>query len=203
MSDYYDSLTTKRILNLNCIQQRTEEWYRIRNNILTASDCASVLGINPYKSRKQLLREKKGDIKPFIGNFITEHGVKYEPIAIQKYESLYNDKVHETGLYIHKDFDWLGASPDGVTSSGSLVEVKCPFKRIIEHCVPDYYYPQIQVQLDVLDVDNCIFIQYKPSTTDHPEILDVLNVPRDQNWMNEHIGYFYEFFQDFHLNNSN
>lgn len=191
-----DHHNTIRILNLPTIKQKTPEWYNTRDNILTASDCATVLGLNPYKSRKQLFKEKIKNSKPFLGNFMTEHGNKYEPIAIAKYESIYNDKIYETGLYIHNDYPWLGASPDGVTSSGKLVEVKCPYKRKIEHNVPTHYYPQIQVQLEVLDVDECIFIQYKPACDTEDEIFDVLNVQRDPDWMNQNIGFLYEFIEE-------
>lgn len=31
----------------------------------------------------------------------------------------------EVGLVVHPDLPWLGASPDGVTNTGRLIEIKC------------------------------------------------------------------------------
>lgn len=186
-----------RILNEYQIEQKSEEWYNRRSKLLTASDCGTVLGINPYKTRKKLLQEKLGKSKKlFKGNFITEHGHKFEPIAIEKYSVACNDKVYDTGLYIHPAYKWLGASPDGITASGKLVEVKCPFKREIKHEVPCYYYPQIQVQLEVCDIDECVFIQYKPKTNDQEEVLDILTVPRDKMWFENNFKLLEDFWNE-------
>lgn len=40
--------------------QRTEEWFKLRKGMLTASDAASAIGKNPYKSREALLKQKLG-----------------------------------------------------------------------------------------------------------------------------------------------
>ena len=37
------------------IEQRSEEWYHIRHNMLTASDVSSALESNPYKTKLELL----------------------------------------------------------------------------------------------------------------------------------------------------
>lgn len=53
----------------------------------------------------------------------------------------------DVGLLIHEQHSWLGASPDGVTSCGRLMEIKCPYKRKpIPYEVPHHYWPQIQVR---------------------------------------------------------
>ena len=150
---------TRRILDLNTVEQRTSEWYKLRDNMLTASDVSSALGKNPYKSRKSLLNEKCGLKKKFSGNFITDWGCKMESEAVKMYEKLYDNKIYETGLYQHKMHEFLGASPDGITEDGKLVEIKAPYKRKIEHEIPEYYYPQVQLQMEVLDVNKCLFIQ--------------------------------------------
>lgn len=41
-------------------------------------------------------------------------------------------------------FCWLAGSPDGITASGKLLEVKCPMSRPIgDGTVPDYYLAQV------------------------------------------------------------
>jgi hypothetical protein len=38
-------------------------------------------------------------------------------------------KVHELGLIPHEKYPWLGGSPDGLTESNCLVEIKCPMMK--------------------------------------------------------------------------
>jgi hypothetical protein len=40
-----------------------------------------------------------------------------------------DEVVHEIGLCPHPVEKWLGGSPDGVSESGKLVEIKCPPQR--------------------------------------------------------------------------
>ena len=39
-------------------EQRTEEWYNIRHNMITASDVATALGVNKYQSVNSLIKKK-------------------------------------------------------------------------------------------------------------------------------------------------
>lgn len=67
-------------------------------------------------------------------------------------------------LLRHPQYDWIGASPDGVSIGGPedepyAVEVKCPVSREITAEVPDHYIPQVQLQLEVMDLEMCVFVQ--------------------------------------------
>lgn len=145
--------------------QRTEEWYKRRYGLLTASDCASSLESNPFQTKHQLYLKK---IKPFTMADYTknpidaiEHGIKYEPIALNLYERFQATKVHEVGLYIHPKFTWLGASPDGITETGKLVEIKCVYRRYLHEKPPLYYWIQTQIQMEVTNLDECDLFQCK------------------------------------------
>ena len=62
--------------------QRTTPWYEMRKGMITASDIAAVVGECPYGNERKVLLKKAGLSKDeFTGNFSTEWGVKYEPIA--------------------------------------------------------------------------------------------------------------------------
>lgn len=145
--------------------------------MLTASDAATALGLNPYEKPERLIYKKCGAIK-FKGNQATEHGQKYEPVARDIYMERTGEIVHEIGLVRHPKYDWLGGSPDGVTESGKLIEIKCPISRKMNGTVPKHYMPQIQVLLDVLDLDECDFIELNASTGD----FSVVRVVRDREW---------------------
>lgn len=145
--------------------------------MLTASDIATALGENHYETPQKLLLRKVLKLK-WGGNAATEHGTRLEPIARDLYDERYNHKSHEIGLVQHPVHKWLGGSPDGVTEDGLLIEIKCPLTRKIESKVPKHYMPQIQLLLEILDLEECDFIQYKPE----PEIFNIVRVNRDREW---------------------
>ncbi len=147
--------------------QRTPEWYEMRKEMLTASSMASALDKCHFKSRDELLLGKIIP-EPFEPNPITEWGVKYEDVAIQFYEELYNVKVLDFGLIPHPEFKAFGASPDGICDDtgndeymGRMVEIKCPPKRKFTKTVPGHYLMQVLGQLEVCDLDECDFFQVK------------------------------------------
>ena len=153
--------------SLKLPEQRSEEWYKMRMDKLTASSFAAALNKCHFTTRDELLLSKLED-KPYESNAITEWGVKYEDIAIAFYEELYNVKVLEFGLIPHPDFDAFGASPDGICDDtgnkeyiSRMVEIKCPPKRKFTKTVPPHYGMQIQGQLEVCNLDECDFFQVK------------------------------------------
>lgn len=121
---------------------------------------------------KKVLKLKWG------GNAATAHGTRLEPIARDMYDEKYGRKSHEIGLVQHPVYKWLGGSPDGITEDGLLIEIKCPLTRKIESKVPKHYMPQIQLLLEVLDLEECDFIQYRPE----PFEFNVVRVQRDREW---------------------
>lgn len=106
--------------------------------------------------------------------------------ARDSFRNEYSSAVHEVGVVIHPSQMWLCCSPDGLIPSGDsicLLEIKCPFSRqnavIIdqetEKCFVPYleyvsgklslkkrhtYYTQVQVQMYILNVKECMFYIY-------------------------------------------
>ena len=143
-------------------EQRSQEWYDTRKLMVTASDIASVINDNPYDKPIKVLRKKCGLDDKFVGNVYTEWGIKYEEIANKIYEIDYNTKVLEFGLIQHPHISFLGASPDGITEDGIMLEIKCPYTRKLDpnvgrNGVPQYYWVQVQIQLEVCSLEYCDF----------------------------------------------
>ena len=160
-----EKLTNLKKLELP--EQRSEEWYALRKKILTASSVASAIGKCHFTTRDELILSKI-IAKPFESNPITEWGVKYEDVAIQFYQELYDTKVLDFGLIPHPELDIFGASPDGICDDNGnkeylsrMVEIKCPPKRKFTKTVPPHYWMQMQGQLEVCDLDECDFFQVK------------------------------------------
>jgi len=140
-------------------EQRSKQWYDMRKNMLTASDIGAILGYSKYNNRNAIIKKKCGLGPKFRGNKYTLHGQKYEEIAKQIYELRYNKVVHEYGLIQHPEIEILGASPDEISTDGIMLEIKCPPKRKITGEVPEHYWVQMQVQLQVCQLDQCDFIE--------------------------------------------
>ena len=182
--------------------QRTPEWYAKRRDLLTASDVASALGIVPYASyrgdpRAECLK-KKLDNAPLQAMFLI-HGVKYEDEARDAAMSALGETSFDFGLIVHPRHEWLAASPDGITATGRAVEVKCPQKRVIVPGeVPEHYWPQVQVQMEVCDVDQTIFVQYKPGfLTGGDPFVDIVVVERDRRWFEANVGAMRAFWEEY------
>lgn len=154
--------------------------------MLTASDAASAIGCNPYETPDGLFVKKVGGRK-FAGNAAMDRGTLLEPIARDMYDARYNKKSHEIGLVQHPDYPWLGGSADGITECGRLIEIKCPMTRKIEDKVPKHYIAQIQLNMEILNLDECDFIQYRPAEGDAAEEFVVTNVKRDKEWFAKYL----------------
>jgi len=166
--------------------QRSVDWYNLRNTRITASEIASCLtntreicqayaeefGINDLKYDNKCLShfDTREDYiikkcKSFFGENVfrdsvfTLFGKKYEAIATRLYRRKYNTDVIEFGLLPHPRLKWLGASPDGITPDGVMLEIKCPYSRKINGRVPIHYWCQMMCQLEVADLDRCDFLE--------------------------------------------
>jgi putative phage-type endonuclease len=164
------------LINLPQPVQKSPEWFALRNDMVTASSCGSVLGECKYQTIKETLLEKVFG-KEFKENKFVYHGKKYEKIATMIYEVIYNSKVGEFGLIPHHTINFLGASPDGVSMSltldgkpnsllGRMLEIKCPPARAIKNTgtingdiCPSYYWIQVQIQLECCNLSECDFWQ--------------------------------------------
>lgn len=135
-----------------------DEWLAGRRNTIGASDAATVLGINPYKSAFTLHAEKTGEIPPFGGSIRTQIGHELEPLVTRLYEEATGVVLFDPGdftTYSHPDHPWLRCTPDRMTMPNydRAVELKTMGRRVakkmqdnarLEHQV------QLQIQLAIL-----------------------------------------------------
>jgi len=147
-----------RIKNIFQPEQKSKEWYEMRNTMLTASDWGTILGENHYSTPNQVLLKKCGD-DAFFTNAAMQWGNKYENVAVQIYEYRNNVEILEFGCLKHPFISFLGASPDGITKEGVMLEIKCPTSRKITGEPPSYYWCQVQGQLEVCELDRCDFLE--------------------------------------------
>ncbi len=170
-------------------KQRSPEWFAQRQTRITASEAANCLVkteivckpyIDTFNITKFNLNEKSLNSYSNLDDYITQkcglyHGIKsaefkstpatlwgqkFEDVACKLYSNLYNKKVFEFGLLNHSRLKWLAASPDGITSDGIMLEIKCPSSRKIkENEPPIHYWVQTQIQLEVCNLEECHFFE--------------------------------------------
>ena len=158
----------KRVQYLQTVpqpEQRTPEWYAFRKKRITASSVAKILHLNPYANRKSYIMDKcdrtPNADKNWFSSIYMNHGVRYEEVVNLLYQLENNTKVIEFGCIPHDTLDYIGASPDGITPDGVMVEIKCPYSRTIDGTPPIYYWCQVQLQLEVADLNACDFVEAK------------------------------------------
>jgi putative phage-type endonuclease len=165
------------LMNLPQPEQKSKEWFDMRNNMITASSAAAAMGESKYDTLDHFIYEKVFG-KEFSENKFVHHGKKYEEIVTMFFSHVYDVRIGEFGLLKHPEIDFIGASPDGICSAykldgtrgtdllGTMVEIKCPFSReiktggeIIDGICPYYYWVQVQLQLQCCSLQRCDFIQ--------------------------------------------
>lgn len=181
--------------------QHSADWYTERRNRLTASEFSLIL----TGSRGRLLNQKVDPIaaaperppqtpvaisQEEDGDMVaTSWGHRFEPMVRKIYELELAgvDTVCDTlGRFQHKTIPWLSASPDGVVLRGALagrlVEIKSPKTRQPDDFVPEDYYVQMQVQMEVCDVDAVDFIEAQFSQIRTERIDEQRHIATRCNW---------------------
>ena len=163
--------------NLPQIKQRSPEWYQKKNQILTSTQIASLLHLNSFHTYQDLLNQNKyvhseptqitsiNDIDPITW------GTNLESKAISVLEDKFKSDIAELGLKIHDQYQFLGASPDGlqmINGQPRLIEIKCPQKREITYRVPVEYWVQTQIAMEVWNIDQCLYAEFKFEMIDTP-----------------------------------
>lgn len=142
--------------------------------------------------------------KKQVDNEYTQHGRRYEPVAIAKFKQQTGAKVFfvsfmrsERYPFIAGTFDALAIMPDG---EGVLVEVKCPLKRSISDKVPEQYVGQVQTYLEIAGLQTCLFVQYKTAYVTparkwkRPEKLIVTRTSYDPSYFRVRMPVLWDFW---------
>jgi len=194
--------------NQDRAQQGSKEWHKARIGRITGSRIGAILGLSPWQKPadiiRAMVREYHGAETEFKGNPATEHGNQHEQRAMLAF-------MRETGLHVEKcGFfpygDRLGASPDGLTSDGGVLELKVPyslrnggeFKPLADQ---PHYAAQVQMELLATGRTHAYFAQYRapkgdPLAPDYvEEAISIERVEADPHWIDRNLGAINEFYQ--------
>lgn len=144
-SDFSASLNVTEIESKTRGQRTNPEWYKWRENRITASVAPRIANSNfvngrssevPKSYLKAVVDSGSGVMTPAMS-----WGVRNEKKAVKAYEAIKSSKsnkavtVDDCGLFIDKGKAWLAASPDGIVREAgtgkklAVLEVKCPYKH--------------------------------------------------------------------------
>ena len=158
--------------------QRSQEWYLTRYNLITASNAYKCLSTATQSERNNIILEKCKPLvqpEPVDTAIIEQHyvntetamhyGVRYEPVSVMYYEWFYSTEIGEYGCIPHKEYPFLGASPDGINIKrdndryGRMLEIKNPKSRKITGIPKQEYWVQMQLQMETCGLNHCDFLE--------------------------------------------
>ncbi len=184
--------TIASLIARQSVEQRTPAWYAQAARVLTASEFAPIL--RPTRQRALLAHSKAFPPTPeeaaskfrapltcpsqYMSPF--DWGIRFEPVVKQIYEHIHGVQITDLGRLMHPSDERLAASPDGLISSGAdyanpligrLIEIKCPISREIGGEIPEEYYAQMQLQLEVTGLDTCQYVEARFRSPAGPKTL--------------------------------
>ena len=165
--------------------QGSDEWLMWRGKGVGSSDIGSIMGINPYKTVRELYLEKTGLIKPedLSNKPAIKKGVRLEPVA-RDFANEYFKCTYEVKTFESSYNKLFRYSSDGVCEdNNSIIEIKCMglknHAKVVETMqMPEYYYPQCQWGLMVSGFETCHFIAY---SEEHEKKTVVISFERDNH----------------------
>ena len=197
-----------RLDQIPYVEQKTQEWLRIRSNMISASVAgyfdANESGCGMSKEYGQI-REKSG-LQPGKsigwGSGSIRHGMTFEDLSGALYNTFNGLTSKEYGILPDATHPCIGASPDGIVIDvadrdnwlslrklGRMREIKNPTSRLINQRVPDTYYWQMTQQMYVCRLPLCDFIQtsfaYPNNSTPSifiQDTLDTTSVYAAESW---------------------
>lgn len=190
--------------------QGSKEWHKARVGRITGSTVGAILGLSPWQKPKDILRamvrEYHGAESEFNAQFVADHGKNNEQRALLCFMRETGLMVEQCGFFPYGDR--MGASPDGLTSDGGVLELKVPyslrnggeFKPLADQ---PHYAAQVQMEMLSTGRAHAWFGQYiapkgDPLAPDYvPELLLVERVEADPEWIDRNlpaISAFYELY---------
>ena len=168
-------------------EQKSDPWLQMRKQKITSTDTGILLN-GKQQDLQDFIDKKLGKPRTFFGNEATRHGEEMEPKAMDAFSKLYNINPILMNVLQHKEHPQFIFSPDGVTASGNIIEIKCPHSRIINGTIAFNYKCQVQLGIEIMRSHNfldckCFFVEYKPKNHGKQdwenEIISVKIIERD------------------------
>lgn len=170
----------------------------LRVGRITGSRIGAILGLNPYQSRadvlRQMVREALGAESEFTGNDATRYGQSKEPEALALYEGERGVMTYGGDeCIVHPEHDFLAVTPDGLVDPGGMIECKAPYSASYTHWSErPYYEAQMRLQLECCGRDWCDFV-----VLDRDGKIHTSRMERDPEWLPSVLPTLQAFMADY------
>ena len=143
----------KNNIKLVDVEQRSEDWHKERQGVLTGTGLKSVIGTPKVRETYfyEILAERLST-EANTEESAKDRGVRLESEAIEVYKTQTKAQISLIGLVKRKDNKWIGYSPDGLVEQNNGIyekdiEVKClssakHLKTYITLQIPEEYIAQ-------------------------------------------------------------
>lgn len=178
--------------------QGSPEWFAQRLGKVTASRLVDVLAkvkageaAARANYRAELVAERlTGKVAEGFSNAAMKWGTDCEPLARAAYEAEFGLLVEEVGMVQHPTIANTGASPDGLVSTGGLIEIKCPETKahidtLLSRAAPAKYIPQMQWQMACTGRAWVDFVSFDPRMPSDLQLF-VCRVLRDDDLIRQY-----------------
>lgn len=169
----------------------------LRVGRITGSRIGAVLGLNPYSTRadvlREMVREHFGAEREFVGNEATRYGEQHEPDALAAYEQMHGVMTHGGGeCIVHPSYDFLAVTPDGLVGHDGMVECKAPYSGTYTHWnQKPYYEAQMRLQLACAGRKWADFVVWRPDN------VSVSRLEADPFWLPRVLPKLVDFMADY------
>lgn len=177
--------------------QGSAEWLAARAGCLTASAIADMIAktktgeaASRANLRARLVAERlTGVPQDSFSNAAMQWGNEQEPFARAAYEIKSGNLVDQTGIVMHPNIPYAGASPDGLIDECGLVEIKCPntaahIEYLLSGAPPKKYQPQMLWQMECTGRQWCDFVSFDPRMPEHLQLF-VVRFERDEERLDD------------------
>lgn len=162
------------------MEQRSEEWFRLRRTKIGASDAPIIMGVG-FKTPLQLWEQKLGIGEDFQTTPAMQRGIDLESMILERFNKLMGRTFAPT-VRVSEELPWAMASLDGLCEeTNEIVEIKCANLKDHQQAkcgfIPDKYYPQLQHQMFVCNLHEAYYCSY------HDNDITITKVARDTDYI--------------------
>lgn len=173
----------ERLLKSPFIAQRSREWFEYRRSRVTASEVSAVLA-QGRGATSLMIAKRASAMLGGVSNEYTRIGSDNEAEVVRLYNIVYPDvKVyHDLPVVPHPEFDFIAASLDACTNTGTNVEIKTIFKdKHVKVCKA--HRAQVQLQMEVSGLETTHLVHHYYRMDGQPIVIHTIK--RDREWFKE------------------
>ena len=172
------------------LKQGTSTWLEVRSKHITATDACAIMGVSPWKKKRDLWLEKLGLGEPIEENDAMREGRNSEETIRTEYMIRTGYQV-KPAVRFSRTVEFMMASLDGIDHRG-LIAIECKlankedhFRALTKMIVPEKYYPQLQHIISVCNLDHIFYCSYNPFSFEKVEQFTYFPVDKDSKYIDD------------------